>query len=385
MPLELTILMPCLNEAESIARCVRKARESLTRLGLKGEVLVADNGSTDRSPEIATGEGARVIHVRRRGYGNALRAGIAEARGQWIVMGDADDTYDFSDLGGFVEQMRQGADLVMGCRFPQGGGRILSGAMPFPHRWLGNPALSFVGRLFFRSRVRDFHCGLRAFRREAIERIHLRTTGMEFASEMIVKAELYGLKIAEVPVTLSPDARTRSPHLRTWRDGWRHLSFMLLYSPRWLFLIPGMVLILLGGVLGLRLWLGPLVVGSVGFDTNTLLACSMAVVLGFQLCLFAVFTKIFAVEGGLLPRSNRYESLFQIFTLERGLLAGAILILAGLGFFLRAVWLWREVGFGSLSYPDSLRLVIPAVTMITIGTQTVFSSFFLSILGLRRR
>lgn len=208
---------------------------------------------------------------------------------------------------------------------------------------------------------------------------------MEFASEMIVKAQLYGLKIAEVPVTLSPDARTRSPHLRTWRDGWRHLSFMLLYSPRWLFLIPGMVLILLGGVLGLRLWQGPLVVGSVGFDTNTLLACSMAVVLGFQLCLFAVFTRIFAVEGGLLPRSSRYESLFQIFTLERGLLAGVILILAGLGFFVRAVWLWREVGFGSLSYPDSLRLVIPAVTMITIGTQTVFSSFFLSILGLRRR
>ena len=385
MPLELTILMPCLNEAESIARCVRKARESLTRLGLKGEVLVADNGSTDGSSEIATREGARVIHVRRRGYGNAIRAGIAEARGQWIVMGDADDTYDFSDLGGFVEQMRQGADLVMGCRFPQGGGRILRGAMPFPHRWLGNPALSFLGRLFFRSQVRDFHCGLRAFRREAIERIHLRTTGMEFASEMIVKAELYGLKIAEVPVTLSPDARTRSPHLRTWRDGWRHLSFMLLYSPRWLFLIPGMVLILLGGVLGLRLWQGPLVVGSVGFDTNTLLACSMAVVLGFQLSLFAVFTRIFAVEAGLLPRSRRYESLFQIFTLERGLLAGAILILAGLGFFLRAIWLWREVGFGSLSYPDSLRLVIPAVTMITIGTQTVFSSFFLSILGLRRR
>lgn len=383
--LELTILMPCLNEREALGRCIRKAREGIRRSKIRAEILIADNGSTDGSAQVARVEGARVIHVRRRGYGNALRAGIGAARGAWIIMGDADDTYDFSCLEEFLDQLRQGAELVMGCRFSRGGGQILKGAMPLHHRWLGNPVLSFLGRLFFRSRVTDFHCGLRGFSREAIGRLNLKTSGMEFASEMVVKAQLHRLRIAEVPVVLSPDARSRRPHLKSWRDGWRHLRFMLLYSPRWLFLIPGFALLLVGTVGGIRLWWGPLKIGPAGLDTNSLLTCAMAVIVGLQLSLFAVFTRIFAVEERLLPKSNRYDAVFRVFTLERGLAAGGVLLLSGFALFVRAFLLWRAVGFGTLSYPVSLRLVIPAVTMITVGTQIVFSSFFLSILGLRRR
>ena len=382
---ELTILMPCLDEAETVGTCVRKARSALEELGIDGEVLVADNGSTDGSPGIAERAGARVLRVFEKGYGSALRAGIEAARGRWIVMGDADDSYDFSKLAPFVEGLRSGADLVMGCRMPRGGGRILPGAMPWMHRWIGNPVLSFLGRLLFRIPVRDFHCGLRAFSRDSIRDVALRTTGMEFASEMVIKASLAGLRIEEVAVTLRPDGRSRPPHLRSWRDGWRHLRFMLLFSPRWLFLVPGSVLVVLGLGIGLRLMAGPIPVGRLRFDTNTLLVCSMAILVGLQLCLFGLFTRIFAIHAGLLPDAGLTTRFGRLFTLERGVGAALLFLALGAGLMGRAILAWAEVGFGQMSYPDSLRMVIPAVTLITIGVQVIFSSFFLSVLSLVRR
>ena len=384
-PLDLTVLMPCLDEAETIAACVRKARAALESLGITGEVLIADNGSTDGSVEIATREGARVVRVAEKGYGSALRAGIEQARGRWIVMGDADDSYDFSNLGPFVERLRGGSELVMGCRMPRGGGRVLPGAMPWKHRWIGNPVLSFIGRLLFKTPVNDFHCGLRAFSRAAILSTDLRTTGMEFASEMVIKTTLAGLRISEVPVTLHPDGRSRPPHLRSWRDGWRHLRFMLLFSPRWLFLVPGASLALLGVLVGLRLTAGPVVVGALRFDTNTLLVSSMATIIGLQLCSFGLFTRIFAIQAGLLPDAGWSRNLTRLFSLERGVVAGLILLAAGTAFLGRALAAWAGVGFGQMSYPDSLRMVIPAVTLTTVGVQVVFSSFFLSVLSLGRK
>jgi glycosyltransferase involved in cell wall biosynthesis len=381
--MEVTVLMPCLNEAETLGACIRTARRTLDRLGVLGEVLVSDNGSADGSPAIAGREGARVIHVPVRGYGSALLAGIEASRGELIVMGDADESYDFEQLGSFLERLRGGADLVMGCRFPAGGGTIQAGAMPWLHRWVGNPLLSFLGRLFFRTRVHDFHCGLRAVRRVAMRRLDLRTYGMEFASEMVIKAALAGMKIEEVPVTLRRDKRSRRPHLRRWRDGWRHLRFMLLFSPRWLFLVPGAALVLAGVAFGARLWAGPIRVGRIGFDTNTLLVCAVATIVGVQLCSFGFVARVFAAREGFLPFGPRYESLFHIFTLERGLAVGVVGLLAGVGFLVRALLLWRAAGFGALGYSEGLRLVIPAITFITIGTQVVFSSFLLSLLGLR--
>lgn len=377
--------MPCLDEAETVASCIRAARSGIAAVGAAGEVLVADNGSRDGSPEIAAREGARVIRVAEKGYGSALRAGIEAAHGRWIVMGDADDSYDFSDLVPFIERLRSGSDLVMGCRMPRGGGRVLPGAMPWLHRWLGNPVLSFLGRLLFQTPVQDFHCGLRAFSRDAISRIGLRTTGMEFASEMVIKASLAGLRISEVPVTLRPDGRSRRPHLRSWRDGWRHLRFMLLFSPRWLFLVPGLVLAFLGLAIGLRLMAGPVLVGRLRFDTNTLLVCSMATLVGLQLCFFGLFTRIFAIQSGLLPDAGLSTRFGRYFTLERGVAAAFLVIALGVGLMVRAIVAWANVGFGEMSYPDSLRMVIPAVTLITVGVQVVFSSFFLSVLSLARR
>jgi glycosyltransferase involved in cell wall biosynthesis len=377
--------MPCLDEAETLASCIRAARSGIAAAGAAGEVLVADNGSRDGSPEIAAREGARVIRVVEKGYGSALRAGIEAAHGRWIVMGDADESYDFSDLVPFVERLRSGSDLVMGCRMPRGGGRVLPGAMPWSHRWLGNPVLSFLGRLLFRTPVNDFHCGLRAFSREAMLRIGLQTTGMEFASEMVIKSSLAGLSISEVPITLHPDGRTRAPHLRSWRDGWRHLRFMLLFSPRWLFLVPGLGLMLLGVLLGLRLMTGPLVLGRFRFDTNTLLVCSMATVIGLQLCFFGVFTRLFAIRVNLLPDAGLSTKIDRVFSLERGVVTGLLVLTCGIFLFGRALLAWADVGFGQMSYPDSLRMVIPAVTLITVGVQVVFSSFFLSVLSLVRR
>ena len=380
---ELTIVMPCLNEAETLARCIEKAKTGLARAGVRGEVLVADNGSTDGSVAIAEKAGARVVHVQAKGYGSALRGGIEAARGQWIIMGDADDSYDFSAIEGFVARFREGYELVMGCRLPSGGGVIAPGAMPWKNRWIGNPILSFIGRLFFRCPARDFHCGLRGFTRDAYRKMELKTTGMEFASEMVIKATLKSLRIAEVPITLHPDGRSRPPHLKPWRDGWRHLRFMLIYSPRWLFLVPGVALSGLGGVAGLALALAPLHVGGVEFSTGTLAVACMAVIIGAQLVAFAFFTKVFAIGEGLLPQDPKFSRVFQTFTLEKGICVGLAVLLLGLVLLLHALWVWKQAGYGMLSYGDNMRRLIPAVTLIVVAIQICFSSFFLSVLGLK--
>jgi glycosyltransferase involved in cell wall biosynthesis len=379
--IELSVVMPCLNEAETLATCINKAKKALAQLNVKGEIVIADNGSHDGSPEIAADLDARVIHVAEKGYGSALLGGIKGARGKYIIMGDADDSYDFTNLGPFLEKLRAGYDLVMGNRFKGG---IEADAMPFLHKYLGNPVLTATGRLFFRSPCSDFHCGLRAFRKSSIESLNLRTTGMEFASEMVVKATLHDLKIAEVPTKLSPDGRNRKPHLRSWRDGWRHLRFMLLYSPRWLFLYPGLLLMILGSVVGARLLWGPMNVWGVTFDVHTLLYAAMAIVIGFQTVVFAVFTKLFATTQGLLPEDPRLNWLFRYVKLETGLTAGFALLIAGFAMSVYALSSWRAHLFGTLDPTQTLRLVIPAATLIMLGLQTVLSSFFLSILGLKR-
>ncbi len=380
--IELSIVMPCLSEAETLGACIAKAQRFLAEAGVRGEVVIADNGSTDGSQRIAGEHGARVVDVERKGYGSALLAGIAAARGTFVAMGDADDSYDFLSLGPFLEALRGGADLVMGNRFRGG---IQPGAMPPLHRYLGNPVLSFVGRVFFHSPIGDFHCGLRAFRRDAILSLDLRTTGMEFASEMVVKATLRHLNIVEAPTTLAPDGRSRRPHLRTWRDGWRHLRFLLLYSPRWLFLIPGLVLMAAGLAVGAWLMPGPRTLGGTTLDIHTLLYAALAVIVGFQSVTFAVFTKVFAITEGLLPADERLDRLFRYVTLEVGLLIGAILIVVGFGMTGCAFLYWSHTAYGPLHPSQSLRVVIPAVTCLTVGYQVVLSSFLLSVFGLKRR
>lgn len=378
---ETTILMPCLNEAETLATCIKKAQQALEELKVNGEVVIADNGSTDGSPQIAASLGARVVHVAEKGYGSALLGGIQAARGKYIIMGDADDSYDFTNLGPFLEKLRDGYDLVMGNRFKGG---IAPRAMPPLHRYLGNPVLTGIGRIFFRSPCGDFHCGLRGFNRAAIQRLDLRTRGMEFASETVVKASLHGLRITEVPTTLSVDGRNRPPHLRSWRDGWRHLRFLLLYSPRWLFLYPGLLLMLVGAVVSGWLLVGPRVVDGITFDIHTFLYAAMAIVIGYQTVIFAIFTKVFAITEGLLPEDPRLKTLFNYIKLETGILAGALLLVAGIGLSVYALSFWSSTSFGPLDPSRTLRLVIPAVTLIALGLQTVLSSFFLSILGLER-
>jgi glycosyltransferase involved in cell wall biosynthesis len=380
--IEVSVVMPCLNEAETLERCIAKAQRALREAGIAGEVVVADNGSADGSVEIAERMGAKVVNVRARGYGNALMGGIAVASGKYVVMGDADDSYDFGHIPRFVEQLRGGADVVMGNRFRGG---IEKDAMPALHRYLGNPLLTWLGRLFFHSPVGDFYCGLRGFRKDAYERMGLRTTGMEFATEMVVKATLLRLRIAEVPTTLSPDGRNRPPHLRTWRDGWRTLRFFLLYSPRWLFLYPGMAMMLGGCLLGLWLLPAPRAVGNITFDVHTLVYASAFVLLGFQAVAFAVFTKFFAISEGLLPPDPTLDKLFRYITLEIGLAIGALLTVTGLAISVYAVGAWGGKHFGGLDYPHTMRLVIPAALLLTLGAQTIFASFFMSVLGLRRR
>jgi glycosyltransferase involved in cell wall biosynthesis len=381
-PIELSVIMPCLNEEETLATCIRKAQRAIADAHIAGEVIVADNGSTDRSIEIAEQLGARLVRVNAKGYGNALMGGIAASRGKFIVMGDADDSYDFGHIPRFMEQLRRGSDLVIGNRFRGG---IQKGAMPALHRYLGNPILTKVGRVMFRSSAGDFHCGLRAFRKDAYERMGLRTTGMEFASEMVVKAALFKMRIAEVPTTLSPDGRSRPPHLRTWRDGWRHLRFLLMYSPRWLFLYPGSLMILLG-LAGCALLLpGPRVFHGIGFDVHTLLYAFVSVLLGFQLISFAMFTKVFAITEGLLPEDPRLNRVFRWITLETGLLLGGSLMVLGIGGSIWAVSHWAQSAFGALRPEQMLRIVMPSVFALTLGAEITFSSFFLSILGLRRR
>lgn len=378
---ELSVVMPCLNEQETVGICVRKAWAALHQAGISGEVIVADNGSTDDSVAIAEAEGARVIPVVEKGYGSALKGGILASRGVYVLMADSDDSYDLTHIPRFLEQLRAGSDLVMGNRFRGG---IAKGAMPGLHRYLGNPVLTAIGRLLFPSPCEDFHCGIRAFRLDSFKRMEIRSTGMEFASEMVVKASLLRLKVSEIPTTLMPDGRSHPPHLRSWRDGWRHLRFLLMYSPRWLFLYPGSALMLLG--LAGCAWLlpGPRVINGIGFDVHTLLYAFVAVLLGFQLIAFAVFAKVFATSEGLLPHDPRMDRIFQYITLETGLIVGGILVIAGIGGSFFAVSDWARSSFGALDPSHMLRIIMPSVFALTLGFQITFSSFFLSILGLRR-
>ena len=382
--LAVTILMPCLDEAETIVACVGEARAALARAGVAGEVLVADNGSRDGSQALAAAAGARVVAIAARGYGNALAGGIAAARGRWVLMGDADGSYDFGALPGFLARLHGGDDLVMGCRLPAGGGRILPGAMPWTHRWLGNPVLSALGRLFFAVPVHDFHCGLRAFRKDAILGLDLRCPGMEYASEMVVRATMAGLRLGEVPVTLRPDGRSRPPHLRSWRDGWRHLRFLLLFSPRWLFLVPGLLLASLSLVAFLALLPGPVRIGGVTFDVNTLIMASAGLVAGVQTVLMGMFAKAAAVQLGIVAPTPLLTRLQGLRTIELGIATGAALLLFGLGYALVAVGRWGEVGFGDLPPGESVRIVVPAVTAAAIGIQLAFSGFALAILRFGR-
>jgi glycosyltransferase involved in cell wall biosynthesis len=377
--LELTVVIPCLNEALTIDGCVREALAALVAHDITGEVVVADNGSTDNSIVLATAAGARVVPVAEKGYGFALRGGIAAARGRFILMGDADGSYDFSHLPRFVERLRAGADLVMGNRFRGG---IQPGAMPWKNRYLGNPLLSFLGRLFFRTRIGDFHCGLRAFSAEAYHRMDLRTTGMELASEMVIKAQLFGLRVEEVPTMLRKDGRDRPPHLRPWRDGWRHLRFMLLFSPRWLFWYPGLVLMVLGLVGGGLLLRGPLQLGHVVLDVHTLLFAAVAVLIGFQAVSLAALSKYFAIQAGLRAPEAGFEERFRYVTLESGLILGGLLVGLGLLLSIGAVGIWSGQGFGPLQPASTLRWVIPGAMCLLLGGQMILSSFFLGVLRL---
>jgi glycosyltransferase involved in cell wall biosynthesis len=379
---ELSVVMPCLNEARTLRTCIEKAAKTLHQHGISGEILIADNGSTDGSQEIARLAGATVVKVQERGYGNALAGGIAAAHGKYVLMADADDSYDFTHIPVFLEQLRAGADLVMGNRFRGG---IAPKAMPMLHRYLGNPVLSWIGRLFFESPCGDFHCGIRGFRRDSFKKMDIRSTGMEFATEMVVKASLMGMAIREVPTTLSPDGRDRAPHLRTWRDGWRHLRFMVMYSPRWLFLYPGILLILVGLAGCALIMPGQFPFHGVVFDVHTLLYAFAAVLLGFQFVSFAVFTKVFAISEGLLPEDPRLTKACRYIKLETGLAIGACMVLAGLAGSIYAVSHWASLSFGVLDPNRMLRIVMPSVFSLTLGVQVICCSFFLSILWLRRR
>jgi glycosyltransferase involved in cell wall biosynthesis len=377
--IEVSIVMPCLNEAETLARCIGHAQTAVKMSGYSAEIIIADNGSTDGSQRIARELGATVVEVPRRGYGSALIGGIDAAAGRFVVMGDADDSYDFEAIAPLIDKLREGYDLVVGNRFLGG---IEPGAMPWSHRWVGNPALTFISRIFFNAPVGDTHCGLRALTKDAYERMRLRATGMEFASEMVIKASLKGMRITEVAVKLRPDGRSRPPHLRTWRDGWRHLRFMLLFSPRWLFLYPGLALFALGAILSALLIGGPLHVAGVRLDIHTLLVAGFLSLIGYQLVLFAVFTKIFAIRMGFHPPHPLLLRIFKFVNLEVGVLAGALMVLAGIVGLVAAVVSWQAVGFGNLDPSLTMREVIPAVVLLALGTQTVFASFFISILSI---
>ena len=382
---EVSVVMPCLNEADTLAVCIRKAKRTLHEEGIRGEVIVVDNGSTDGSQSIALEEGARLIHVKERGYGNALMGGIAAARGKYVIMGDADDSYDFLEIPRFIEKLREGYDLVQGCRLPSGGGKIMPGAMPLLHRWWGNPMFSWMVRSWFYAPIHDVYCGLRGFTKALYQKLDQRCTGMEFATEMIIKASLYEQKIAEVPITLHADGRrAHAPHLKTYRDGWRTLRFFLIYSPRWLFYLPGILLILFG-LVGYALGIPGVTIGGIIFDAHTLLFASLAILSGYQSVLFAIFSKTFAISEGLLPEDRRLTRFFELVNLERGLLLAAAALVLGIALLLVAVNVWRLTGFGSMDYPKTMRLVIPGATLTALGFQTVLASFFVSILGMHRR
>ncbi len=374
--------MPCLNEAGTLAVCLEKARRFLGTSGIRGEILIGDNGSTDGSQAIALAHGARVIDVPIRGYGAALYAACMAARGRYLIMGDSDDSYDFSDLSAFMAKLREGNDLVMGNRFL---GQIKPGAMPWKNRYIGNPVLSGIGKLLFRSSLGDFHCGIRGFSKDAFLRMDLHTTGMEFASEMVIKATQIRMRLAEVPTTLSPDGRTRPPHLRPWRDGWRHLRFMLLLSPNWLFLFPGLSLMAIALVLGGFIEAGPLTIGSLHFDIDTLIYCAFGLLIGYQGIMFSQLSRAYAVQENLYPTSKRSRELSESISTERGLLGGFLLLLTGLGLAIYSVFTWKQQAFGELELSQTARLVIPAATAMALGVETMLFSFFLSTLALSVR
>lgn len=382
---DLTVVLPCLNEEESLPTCLTWVAEGAGRAGLRVEILLADNGSTDSSRQLATAAGARVVEVPTRGYGAALIAGIDAATSDLVLMGDADGSYDFRELGHFHAELRAGSDLVQGCRLPSGGGTIMPHAMPWLHRWLGNPVLSWVARQWFRIPIHDIYCGMRAFRRGRIQDLSLRSHGMEFATEMIIKASLHGLRIVEIPITLHPDQRrTTAPHLRTFRDGWRTLRFFLLCSPRWLFLGPGIALLLFGATLGVAGWLGTEVAGA-RLDLHSMVVAMGLATVGVQAILFAYVSKVFAISAGLLPADPRIESAARVLSLERGLILGGMAVLAGVAAIAIETGGWARGGFGDLDYAASMRHVIPAVTSMVLGVQAMLFSFFLSLLGLGRR
>jgi glycosyltransferase involved in cell wall biosynthesis len=382
---EVSVVIPCLNEFETVGVCVRKAVRALAAGGIHGEVVVADNGSTDGSMEIARSEGARIVPVELKGYGNALMGGIRASRGQFVIMGDADDSYDFGDVPKFVAELRKGCDLVQGCRLPWGGGTIQSGAMPWSHRWLGNPIFSRMARIMFHAPIHDIYCGMRGFTRAMYDRLELQCTGMEFATEMIIKASLFDEAIREVPVTLWPDGRrSRRPHLRTVRDGWRTLRFFLLFSPRWMFWYPGLLLMALG-LLGYVLALPGITVGRVTFGAHTLMVASMAVLLGFQTMAFAVLTMTYAIKQRFRPPNRRVERFFRTFTLERGGMAGLACAAVGFVAIVGACVQWYRADFGALDYATTMRLVIPGTTLVLLGASVILNSFLCSMLGLDRR
>ncbi len=383
--IELSVVMPCLNEADTLAICIEKAQAAMIAGAISGEIVIADNGSTDGSQDIAESLGARVVPVAAKGYGSALLGGIAAARGKFVIMGDADDSYDFGEIPKFVAQLRAGHELVQGCRLPSGGGNVRPGAMPFLHRWLGNPLFSIMARHMFRAPIHDIYCGMRGFTKDFYEQLDLRCTGMEFATEMIIKASLNHARIAEVPITLHPDGRkSHPPHLRTFRDGWRTLRFFLMYSPRWLFLMPGLLLILLG-LIGYAIALPGLRVAGISFDAHTLLFASLAMLTGYESVQFALFSKMFAISEGLLPEDPRLVRFFRVANLERGLIAGVGGCLFGAALLICAIVQWWRADFGPLDYAVTMRWVIPGVTLTALGFQTILASFFLGILGLARR
>lgn len=377
--IELSIVIPCLNEAETIELCINKAKNFFVENGISGEVVIGDNGSTDGSIEISERNGAQVVHIHKKGYGAALMGAIEASNGEFIIMGDADDSYDFSNLMPFVLKLREGYDVVMGNRFKGG---IEKGAMPFLHKYLGNPVLSFIGRLFFKIKIGDFHCGLRGFRNESIQKLELRTTGMEFASEMVVKASIFKLKITEVPTVLSKDGRSRPPHLRTWRDGWRHLKFLLMYSPKWLFFYPGLFLFLISTFLFVIISINPIHAKKLTFDLHTLTYCGAGIILSYQMLSFSFLSTIYAINQGLIPIKKRFLNIFTFFNLEKGLLTGVFIFVIGFYLSLNLFLDWRQDGYGRITdLSASFRILIPSIVMMIIGIQTIFLSFLSSIIG----
>ena len=382
---ELSVVMPCLNEADTLEVCIRKAQTAMREHNIDGEVVIADNGSTDGSLEIAERMGARIVHVSEKGYGNALRGGIEASRGRFVIMGDADDSYDFLAIPQFVEKLRENHELVMGCRLPGGGGRIEPGAMPPLHRWWGNPMFSAMVRFMFRAPIHDVYCGLRGFTRELYDRLELRCTGMEFATEMVIKSSLMEVRIAEVPITLHRDGRkAHAPHLKTFTDGWRTLRFFMLYSPRWLYLVPGIVFLLLG-LAGYAVALPGFTVFGATLDAHTLLFATLALLMGYQGVLLALMAKTFAIGEHLVPEDARMNAFYRVATLERALILSALMFVAGLVPLALAVHQWWQADFGRLDYARTMRLVIPGVTLCTLGFQSVMGAFFISILGMRRK